>query len=358
MNDTNQLLEQARQAYISKNYDLAKERCGRVLQTIPENVEAMELLGLVACDENRLTESIEYLTKVTQIHPDRPLAFSNLGAANLMAGNTRDSLRHLETALRMDPDNQQIGSLYTTAKAQHRKRIPSFHINTLPKSGSMFIWTNIAQRLGIDRMQISCTFFPNDMIILRDIRQMAEGGYVSQSHLPASSLNKRILQNYFDRMIVHVRDPRQATLSWAHHANKYFDENAEEIMYATPPLPRNFASLSFEERLSWQIENHLPLCIRWIEDWLDAELDPQFKINILFTRYEDFQKDNEAFLLKILEFFDIPIDTFYRETRIERKPHFRKGQTNEWREVFTAEQAARATEMMTDRILERFGWER
>ena len=352
------LLQQARGAYASQDFVRARERCESILQKDAEEIEALELLGLTALSENRVTDGIEHLTKVTELAPERAAAFYALGAAYLTAGKTRNALRRLETAAQLNPNDKQVSSLLERAKAQHRRRVPSFHMNTLPKSGSMFIWANLAQRLAVDRLQVSCTFFPDDMIILRNIRHMAENGYISLSHLPANSLNKRILRHYFKRIIVHVRDPRQATLSWAHHVDKYCMMNVEEIQYVTPPLPADFPDLSFEERLTWQIKNHLPLCVQWIEDWLDAGEDPDFTTEILFTRYEDFRKDADAYFTEVLNFFDIPHDAFDRETQTEEKPHFRKGQADEWREVFTPEQAARATEMMTDRILERFGWER
>ena len=328
------------------------------MQRDAERVEALKFLGLIAFAEKRITESIDFLKKVTKLTPKRARAFSNLGAAYLLSGDTRSSLRQLKTATLLDPDSKEIARLCENAVAQHRKRVPSIHLNTLPKSGSLYIWANLAMRLAVARTQISCTFFPDDMIVLRDIRQMAEGGFISQSHLPASSLNRRILCSYLDRIIVHVRDPRQATLSWSHHVDKYSAEDTEEIRYVKPPLPKDFSTRSFEERLDWQIENHLPHCIQWIEGWLDAEEDPEFTTKILFTRYEDFHKDAEALYSKILDFFEIPQSLVDNTEEIDERPHFRKGRTNEWREVFTPDQIARATEVMTDRIVARFGWER
>ena len=102
-----------------------------------------------------------------------------------------------------------------------------------------------------------------------------------------------------------------------------------------------------------------------IVDWLDASELSWFKPEILFTRYEDFVEDEEAFFDSILEFYGIDksLWTFvpfapkpHENPMFEGEYHFRNARTDEWRDVFTREQRDRANGMMPKRLLLRFGW--
>jgi DNA-binding transcriptional LysR family regulator len=58
---------------------------------------------------------------------------------------------------------------------------------------------------------------PHNGAGLRDARALVGGGYVAQSHLAPSLENLQILQHYRLKTVLHLRDPRQALLSWVHH---------------------------------------------------------------------------------------------------------------------------------------------
>ncbi len=92
--------------------------------------------------------------------------------------------------------------------------------------------------------------------------------------------------------------------------------------------------------LDWQIDNHLPLLTDWCEKWLAAQWD---EFEILFTQYEDFRADAQDFLERLLTFFDIPRTDFNFSVRPDptMKTHFRCGQAEEWRTIFTDEQVKR-----------------
>src|SRR5437879_3367555 len=52
-----------------------------ILQTAPDNVRVLALLGIVALAQNRLDEAIDSLRHALQIDPDRSDLWNNLGVA-------------------------------------------------------------------------------------------------------------------------------------------------------------------------------------------------------------------------------------------------------------------------------------
>ena len=84
-------------------------------------------------------------------------------------------------------------------------------------------------------------------------------------------------------------------------------------------------------------------------------------MDILLTRQEDISEDPDAFFDRACAFFDVDRDLFTEE--VIKPPrrgelHFRKGETDEWRMVFSASQQARLNDMLPDDLLQYFGWQR
>lgn len=69
-------------------------------------------------------------------------------------------------------------------------------------------------------------------------------------------------------------------------------------------------------------------------------------------------EDPQAYLRSQLDYFGIADDNF-DESKLPRRgaqTHFRKGQTDEWRTVFSPVQQGIAREMIPDNLSEKFGW--
>jgi hypothetical protein len=279
-----------------------------------------------------------------------------------------DSARVQEALQMLSYGMQKIGMSTLTLNlrpvtAQNRvlPPLPGILFNTLPKSGSMFIFRALAKGLDAEQRRISGSYFPDDFIVPHLMEVVAAGDAITQEHLPAHRINLVMIQRYLDRMVLHVRDPRQATLSWAHFCGKVKREGRErELKTLTPPLPDGYFDWPFDMQLDWQIDNHLPICIQWIEEWLDADDSPDFSTKILFTRFEDFKADNDAYYWKVIDFLGIDRKRFVLPERAQSKNegevNFRKGEIDEWRTAFTEEQAERATAMMSKRQMVRFAW--
>ena len=235
--------------------------------------------------------------------------------------------------------------------------LPSIVLNTLPKSGSVFIATTLAQGLGLEFLAVSQGYFPSDLIEYRKMQELSQRGGITQEHFDASPMNLQILRRIRTRMILHVRDPRQALLSWVHHMDRLKKEGQADLLWwVCPTPPEEYYDWAFGRKITWNIENYLPLCVRWIEAWLDA-IAKSDHLQVLVTTYEDFAQDGEEFIGRILDFHGISRGRFHRPTVAKTlATNYRKGEAQEWRNVFSDRQKQRALEALPGMLMDRFHW--
>jgi len=264
-------------------------------------------------------------------------------------------------ALRNQLTGQQA-ELEHLRQAVERIKLPPMLVTTMPKSGTYFISGLFGAGLKIDSRIVSHQYFPDDVIRQPELRILSEGNCISQDHFGASRINLTHIARHVDRVLVHVRDPRQATLSYVHYLTdpSFRANEAATLKFVYPPLPDNFYALSFEQRLDWGVDNWLPLLIEWVDGWLRAETEARTdggKLRIGFTRFEDMAVDQQAFTAHVLDFFDIPAERFIRPPlKAEEVKHFRRGESDEWRRVFNPDQSARAERLIPRAMAERFSW--
>ena len=167
-----------------------------------------------------------------------------------------------------------------------RRDIPGIILNTLPKSASVYILSKLSGGLKIPHRYIHIGRFPDNLIVPDLTKELARGGMIAQSHFPAKGHNLVTLQRCgIDRIIVHVRDPRQAMLSWVHHVIKRRSRQHPELVGIDVLPPESYFSLPLTDLITWHIENYLPVQIKWIEDWLDASEDSMWNVKVRFTKY-------------------------------------------------------------------------
>jgi len=231
--------------------------------------------------------------------------------------------------------------------------------NTLPKSGSVYIISLLQQGLNRPFLAVSNGFFPNDPIKPNLLSKLFEVNGITQEHLDASEWNISQLQKHSPiKLVIHVRDPRQAMISWTHHLNHEHKRDPGMIKnWNSVSIPSDYFQWPLCKQFDFQIEHFLPDCIEWIQGWINASKEG--KLNILFTTYEDFRSSEDlSFIEQILDFYEIPSDSFI-ETHLPKTldgQHFRKGLTDEWREILTLEQQQKMTNMMPDEFFSFFSW--
>jgi hypothetical protein len=125
--------------------------------------------------------------------------------------------------------------------------------------------------------------------------------------------------------------------------------------YSAPIPDENYLSMSFSEKLDWQITNFLPHVVKWIGQWLNyADRNPD---RVLLTTYEEMSADNKKFFQKLLTFFSSAALDIGDVSRFRSEAtHFRKGEVDEWRRAFSSEQRARALETIPSTLQTRMNW--
>ena len=188
------------------------------------------------------------------------------------------------------------------------------------------------------------------------LRRIAQRNVIRQEHLDASPVNIRFLSRFVDRLVVNVRDPRQATLSWLHHVKRLLKEYPEAPNYTIHSEPDGYTEWPLDRQLDWHIDTQLRSSVEWLRGWT-AYVDGDCRLKILFTRYEDMVEDEASFLENIIDFFEIPRSAFkYTPAEKTAQNNFRKGMVDEWIGVFNAGQKALSAEMIGPDLMSRFGW--
>lgn len=240
--------------------------------------------------------------------------------------------------------------------------MPSILFNTMPKSGSIYLTNWLMAGLGVPQTKIAVCLFPDDLVIREKMDEFVAGNFVCQQHLPAKDINLRFIAARLKRIVVHTRDPRQATLSWVHHLDNFFAHR--EIVPACrlgleavmPALPADYFSRTLSEKIDHQIAVHFPALVEWVRGWANAQ--GKHGIEILYTTYEEMITSPQDLVIAILNHYGIPSNDFDWSKSVDRTAatHFRKGEPDEWRGAFTDEQKAKCKTLMPSDLSEQFGW--
>jgi predicted O-linked N-acetylglucosamine transferase (SPINDLY family) len=99
-----QLLNDAATAYGSGDWAGAERLCGQLLALRAENVEALNLLGIIKARTQRSEEAAELLMRVVAARPDSAVAHSNYGNVLRELGRHREAIACYDRALSIDPE--------------------------------------------------------------------------------------------------------------------------------------------------------------------------------------------------------------------------------------------------------------
>lgn len=285
----------------------------------------------------------------------------------------------------------------------------SILIATLPKSGTVYIRTSLADALNWPTLEIKTGRLNDSVLIPEAMEEFSRGRYVASAHLPPTWGNRYLLKHFgIDDIVVHVRDPRSAVLSWTHFleqelapkpvpsyrfrvkryaANVFrrgwlrgscaicelaFRElgrfiSPKPVLFskaaqirAMLPVPDHYVEMPFNERLAWQIENYMPICVNWITQWcrrIDAAND--FDPTVFLSTHEMLHHDADRLLRDILAFFNLRPKPKWQAGKPKRgEKHFRSGQLYEWRDVMSADLLAKANDFIPQHLFDRFQWPR
>ncbi len=380
--DLQKLIEKTQQAlnvFNNQQLDECSDLCIGILNSVPVSLlkcmsDAFHMLGLICLKRGRRLQGEDFLQKAVTFYPENFQAMANLGLYYAENGEFDKAEKKLKLAQQKDARDQLVVRLENVFTRLKKERFPGIFINTIPKSGSLSIWTGLYGGLDIPRARLGTKLrsLKYDVVHPEKAEKLAKGNLVAQEHLIAAPHNLDALEKAgIDKVVVHVRDPRQAMLSWVHHIDTLSSENGLHILEY--PLCDNYFSLSREDQISCpsyfdkdfsrkvdvHLENYFPILIDWLMSWVELADNPNKRIKVLFTFFEDLKFKPDDFYLNILKFYEIDPAKFSMPNAPKKGiSHFRKGQVDEFRQVFTPEQLEKATRMMPDILFEKFGWER
>jgi len=229
-------------------------------------------------------------------------------------------------------------------EAAIERGIPSILLATLPKSGSLYLWSTIAKSLEAPMFRVALPRGPTeDELVPGLVDVFAKGGLCAQQHLSPSPENIEILKaRGIKRMLLHIRDPRQATVSWWLYNLR---------IGASRPRERSRAEI--EEHL-WSA--YFAPAAKWVTDWIEiVDRDPD--ISIMLSTQEQLSADAPGLVGSILDFFGVPSARYSLDIAAKTDAtHFRKGSKDEWLGFFSEDFKRRSTDLVPNDIAERFGW--
>ena len=242
------------------------------------------------------------------------------------------------------------------------RQIPSIIIFALPKSASHYINTKLQTLLQAPQATVGRGFGNRigDFVVPLWSKNAARGGCVVTNHLSAKAFNfNHLEQDGLEKMVVHVRDPRQALISWVYHLDNEMAKRTEKERELS--ISSDYSSTwSFEQKIDYHLESWMKFAVHWIEDWLDASKGSGQKITVLLTKYEDFVDDEKKYFKRIFDFYNLPME-YLKNLQIEKPKsgelHFRRGRIDEWRDVLTKVQQQKATAMIPRRVADLFGFD-
>ena len=226
----------------------------------------------------------------------------------------------------------------------------------MSKSASSFLSDSLPKGLNINYLpNVTGGAEPNFLLNQSMIEIVYKKNLFADTHAICNDINKLIIKKYFKKIIVHVRDPRQACLSYLHNIlrNQKNDKILNDLLF----LPNDFFDKNFNDQLDFIIDNRMQFNVKWIQSWINFSNSEN--VSVHFSTYEELVNNEENFYNQILFFYNIDKKNFKRVIKKNKNKYlFRKGKTDEWKTVFNSNQIKKVNELMPDDFFSRFNWQK
>lgn len=253
--------------------------------------------------------------------------------------------------------NSEVGDL--------RSRIPSVRTNrerraalgkpyiliaTLPKSGTVFVGTTLANSLGYDYgRSLVLDGFPMNVVFPDAAEDQRCGGAITTSHVQASDWNISVLKRHgMTRYVLIVRDPRAALYSW----HNYYRERE---IFIRRDNDEAFRNLSPDVQFERHIDGFYADALAWLTEWAER-IENDNEIEVLELQYEHMVGNEEQQIRKILDFYGLG-DTPVLLAEKNQATNFRTGKVDAWREVISPAVIERLNAMIPAILWKRYGWQ-
>jgi len=256
-----------------------------------------------------------------------------------------------------------------------RRRPESVFFVSLPKSGTVYTWYTLEAMTGLRMPQFhlmrgwpeytkgldfacpelyACGDYNTQLLVPTRMRRFLRG-YIFGAHMQASYHNMRVLKDCgIRRITVLLRDPRDAFISWVHHL-RALGPTARDYHSKIYHIPRAYYGWPAEEQLNWQLRAFFPVIVNWVEGWLDYCASEDREVDVLLVFYDELKRDPIRYVRRIAQFHGLEnVDYAKAIAPREGELHFRRGEHEQWRDEFTAEQCRLTDALMGERLLDGF----
>ncbi|KAM3108270.1 tetratricopeptide repeat protein [Phormidesmis sp. 146-33] len=106
----------AQQAFQAGDWETVEQICQQILQQFPDQLEALELLGMLYCQTHQFEQAIAYYNTVLALNPDNASAHYNIGTAFSKLEQYEPAIAHYQQSIKLDSSFYQshynLGNAY------------------------------------------------------------------------------------------------------------------------------------------------------------------------------------------------------------------------------------------------------
>lgn len=358
----------ARQVQSTGDLKTSREMYEALLQHIPSHADALTMLASIEYQEGNDIQAEAYVDRAIDLYlavlkQDPGQVVARAGAINLMLARDRvdEAVRASDQLnLQINPIRSDPMTFDARRVASRGKGLKTMIFNTIPKSASESIWNQVADGLGMAQCHLSIGVFPNVMMLPTRLKYAEAGGIIDKEHIAATDFNiQRLKAAGIDRVGFQMRDPRQATLSWAHFVKDDVSMRLLGPLWRQIVPPADILRGEFEALLDWCIDKYLPRVVDFMMGWWHLANDPDGAIKAKAFSFETFRTEPDRYFAEFLDFYGVD-PALFDKAKAEKADvvHLRSGKTSEWRDVLSADQRDRAWKALPKELTEAYGWAR
>ncbi|ALS99058.1 sulfotransferase domain-containing protein [Lacimicrobium alkaliphilum] len=228
----------------------------------------------------------------------------------------------------------------------------------MPKSGSSWLKAAFENALLSDDYRCfggSWAHGEGQQLSIPVFSSFINRGGLMKSHISPTKFNQKVLEDGLSRcpdfkLILHLRDPRQALVSWIKFEDKM-----------KGPLKTYLHSkkeYNVQDKFEYFYQVFYLTMVDFIQGWSELLDSSQLISNTLITTQEELKNHPQSLNEKLSNWIGLsPGNLAIDEKPVEGELHFRKGRTDEWKGFFSKEQINKLNQVLPVAIREKFLWE-
>ena len=342
--------------------DSAATMLPQTMKLWPNDAETWIAASIAACEAEQLQEAYDYIRRAFVLQPVAALHAVTGEFGERFTTVVRRLKKYDEIADWISQRSNEYDAMNVIApspapeakpavqklrQAAMARGLPSALLVAQNKSASTTVGNIFSSGFGLPTVLYSLV---NLRVVLPWLQDYLKGGACYVTHLlPLPQNIDLFVAAGVQSIIVHVRDPRQWVLSMAAHNRRYAHLVLPSWREASRGGPAN--------TIHFVIRELLPDAIAWIDGWMKA----REKLTVNFTTFEEFVRDKDKFLDRILALYGGDTRFFDGKKAFEEQSgvdyHRRLGLIDEWKSALTRQQVEYVNSLIPNEFWNLFGWE-